>query len=186
MAVEILVTSANHKKADKGFIISAKDTAKLAVSPWGNKETFPSYVIMRLPDADIIDVEPFMVPRIRNINAIAISSTVSDQRFALVMNVNQAVEFPIKALTVEFVDMLEVAFGVVSRSASLDRSQVTMDVPNREVNSFLEDIRSQSQEPLELSRFKLSPIDVDSAIFAGGQVTVNLSSLTPSIIDKDA
>lgn len=192
MPVEILIHADTTTKNLKGFPQTIKDDEDLAVSPWGQREGLPLYVILRVTDATKPQVEHFLGNWRKEFNYELLGQNAQGRRYRVSVNPNVVSVFGLNAgVRAEIRDFLVATYGAVLVSFEPGQASATFDIPNpasgtwaEHVQKIRQDLTDKFEEQLDTRRYQFDPADVDLVVASGGKVTQTTAQALSRIIDR--
>ena len=181
MPCEILVNAVAHRKAIKGQLVAVKDQPCV----WGKREGLPDYVIVTISNATADQVRSRTL-RWTDRPDYEVSIPIGGRKqIVITMPAKLAAAFPNLELNPQRVrDYLVMRWGAtITRH---NRTEVVISVPQ---DTVLADLKADIMDRFERSvgkRYHFSHADVDTAIAAGGRVTITRAQALARIVDRAA
>lgn len=187
MPVEVLIHAFDHAKALKGAPQDVREDAELLVHPWGRRETLPNFVIIRIVDASLSDVSPFLVTWKNQVSFTIEIENGTKRRWRLDVAPNIVKDFGSgKGISPEMITFLEDQHGAVVITRAANRAFAILDVPLTDFQAIEDELLDRFEEVVAERRFRFATVNIDAAIAVGGRLTTNSVPILNQIVDRQA
>lgn len=185
MAVELLVRAVTDAKAVKGAIQTIRADSELVIRPWARLETLPRFVQVRVSNATLADVNNYTESLRTVFNWELLNENVAGRQYRVFIHPRLVQLFGARAhFPARLRAWLENQFGAFLVSADLEAGEATFNFPNQDWQLLRDRIMDAFEAPISKRRFFIDPDDVDTAINAGGRITVTKGQLSNRLRDR--
>ena len=187
MSVELLIRATSNileQRLQKGEIVTVRDAALIDSGewPWGNKETLPDYIKVRVSDMTVEEARDRMDSVQDVLNWELLNSNASGRRYRIYIDPKILAIRP--GMRSKIRDVLVEDYGATVHSADLENGEATLDIPNTDWQAMRDRFVNDFQRVVAKRRYKLSSAAVDQVVNGTGWIEVTKAQLASNIVDR--